>query len=174
VEILMPRKDPDARRAYQLGWVASHREHVNAKARQARAANLEEARRKDKERTASDRSLFRARNRSSYAVRDQRLKMLSGARARARRKGLEYDLTVEDVVIPTHCPILGIPLVPGSGALGAHHPGSPSIDRLDSSKGYVRGNIEVISHRANVIKNSGTAEEHEAVARFIRSRTKTT
>jgi hypothetical protein len=44
---------------------------------------------------------------------------------------------------------------------------SPSFDRVDSSKGYVKGNVIVCSWRANRIKNDGTAEEHRKIYEFL-------
>lgn len=45
-------------------------------------------------------------------------------------------------------------------------PNAASLDRIDNSKGYVRGNVMVISLRANAIKNNATAEELTAVAAY--------
>lgn len=95
------------------------------------------------------------------------LKMLvREARYRAKRGGLPYDdFTADDLEIPELCPVLGIPL---SFAVGHVSDNSPSIDRIVPERGYVRGNICIISYRANTIKNSGSAEEHEAIAAYIR------
>ena len=90
------------------------------------------------------------------------------ARARAGRRGLEFDIEVADIVIPDRCPALGIPIVRNTGKLGASD-SSPSLDRIDSNAGYVRGNIIVLSWRANRIKNNGTAEEHDRIAAWMRS-----
>lgn len=65
--------------------------------------------------------------------------------------------------LPTVCPLLGVELC-YNGPLSAV---SPSLDRKDSSKGYVPGNVWVISHRANVIKNNATAEELATMARNL-------
>lgn len=84
--------------------------------------------------------------------------MLHSAKSRAKSKGWDFDLEVSDIVIPEICPMLGIPLFiaePGAGK----NPNNPSLDRIDSSKGYVKGNIQIISWRANSLKSDGTLEE---------------
>lgn len=91
--------------------------------------------------------------------------LLGLARSRALKKGLPFDLTEEDVLIPNFCPVLGIPLVRGSG-LGGHRPGSPSLDRIRPELGYVKGNVIVISHRANSLKRDATIDELQSLAAF--------
>jgi hypothetical protein len=92
--------------------------------------------------------------------------LLGAAKFRARQAGLLFDLSESDIHIPEYCPILGIRLEYGQGAACA---GSPSLDRFDPAKGYVRGNVHVVSFRANSVKSSGTAEEHERIAAWMRS-----
>ena len=62
----------------------------------------------------------------------------------------------------THCPLLGHPFSE-SGE------NSPSFDRINPKLGYVKGNVWIVGLRANVIKNDGTAEEHEMIARAMRA-----
>lgn len=78
------------------------------------------------------------------------------SRRRAKDKGLEHTISVDDIVVPDTCPIL---LVPLSAYRGGFDRSSYSLDRIDSSRGYVPGNVQVISWRANVIKSSLTIEE---------------
>lgn len=85
--------------------------------------------------------------------------MVSSARCRARKQGIECDLSVDDLVMPERCPLLGIPLRVG----GEDH--APTIDRLDPSRGYVKGNAWVISRRANQIKSNATLQELAEVVR---------
>lgn len=84
-------------------------------------------------------------------------KLLVSSRNRAKRLGLEFSITKQDILIPTHCPILGIPLtvIVGQGRQDC----VPSLDRKDSSKGYIPGNIQVISWRANNIKKDASLDE---------------
>lgn len=86
--------------------------------------------------------------------------LLARAKQRARRDGLEFNLTYNDIVIPEKCPLLGTVLLWGKDIARDE---SPSLDRLDNSKGYVKGNVWVISHRANTIKNSASIKELETL-----------
>jgi hypothetical protein len=96
----------------------------------------------------------------------QRRYHLNAVRSRARRGGLPFNLTIEDIVIPTVCPVLGITLSRGSGYRSGC---SPSIDRINPSLGYVKGNIIVVSMRANEIKRDSTWPEIMKVAEFYRN-----
>jgi hypothetical protein len=95
---------------------------------------------------------------------DPRHHLLRAARNRARKNGVKCTIEFEDIVVPERCPVLGIPLAVGRGKL---QDGSPTVDRIIPRFGYVRGNIAVISWRANIVKNAGTAAEHRAVADWI-------
>ncbi len=81
--------------------------------------------------------------------------ILIRARSRAKERGLEFDLEIEDILIPSHCPILNTPLEVNS----PKREFSISIDRIDSSRGYTKDNIWIISGKANVMKNNASLEE---------------
>lgn len=49
-----------------------------------------------------------------------------------------------------------------------HNQNIKKLTTKPTKKGYVKGNITVISNKANRIKNNGTAEEHEAIAKWLR------
>jgi len=88
-------------------------------------------------------------------------------RHRAAGKNLPFNIELGDIIIPEFCPILGTPLSleTGKGRTG----NSPSIDRVVPERGYVKGNIAIISDRANTIKSFGTAEEHRRIADWMDS-----
>jgi len=90
--------------------------------------------------------------------------MLCDARKRAKKKGFEFNLDESDIVIPDTCPVFGIPLFKGNGL---QCPNSPSLDRLDSKLGYVKGNVVVISWKANDTKGDSTLAEIDAVIRWM-------
>lgn len=95
--------------------------------------------------------------------------MLSRAKASAKRRGLVFDLTEVDFEqpLPTHCPILGLTLIYGaSGHISATDPRLASLDRRDNSAGYIRGNVLIVSLRANQLKRDATAEELRLLADF--------
>lgn len=87
-------------------------------------------------------------------------------KANATRVGKEWTVEFGDLEFPTHCPILNIEL---DYFAETAQENSPSFDCVDPSKGYVKGNVVVISWRANRIKNDGSAEEHLLISEFIAS-----
>lgn len=98
------------------------------------------------------------------------VRMYRRAKSRAKAKGQEFTITKEDIHIPELCPILKCPLVVHKGKSGAF-PDSPSLDRIDSSKGYTPDNIWVISQRANAMKYNATPEELKLFADWIYNQT---
>lgn len=94
-------------------------------------------------------------------------RLVNQARVRAKRKGLAFDITYDDVTIPPICPVLGIPLKSHQGK--RLQDDSATIDRIDSSRGYTRDNIVVISWRANRLKNDATVNELEQIVKFYKN-----
>lgn len=93
--------------------------------------------------------------------------LFRSAKLRAFRQGLAFNIALSDVVVPTRCPVFGIEIKVGKGKT---HPASPSLDRLNPRRGYVKGNVCVISWRANELKRNGTVRELEAVLRYMKAK----
>jgi hypothetical protein len=74
-------------------------------------------------------------------------------------------------VIPTHCPYLRISLTT-TAPRGSPRTNIASLDRIDSSQGYTKGNVEVISHLANTMKSNATREQLVSFAEEILRRHK--
>lgn len=89
------------------------------------------------------------------------------ARARAAALNVPFDITADDILIPSHCPILGIPLCLTSDRKIDE---SPSLDRVIPELGYVKGNVVVISWRANNLKSNGHLDEFVRLVDWLRLR----
>jgi len=109
----------------------------------------------------------KARKDKTQRLATKRTTMLSSARKRSIRFSVPFDLSLEDIIIPTECPILGFLMPNDNTSIGYN---SPTLDRLIPSKGYVKGNVEVISMRANMIKSNATHEEIQKVADWVKGK----
>ena len=98
---------------------------------------------------------------------DPRKYLLKNAKKRAKRRGLEFTISIEDIKVPTHCPVFGYELILlNEGGIAA--PNSMTLDRKNSSKGYTPDNIHVISYRANVLKKDATTQELVQLADYFK------
>jgi hypothetical protein len=96
-----------------------------------------------------------------YSQKNPQKILLLSAKHRSIKKGVPCTIIEEDIHIPAVCPVLGISIEKrfnADGKKGAY-PNSPSLDRIDNLKGYEKGNIQVISSKANSMKNSATPKE---------------
>jgi hypothetical protein len=78
------------------------------------------------------------------------------ARRRAAKLGIPFSIEPSDITIPDTCPMLGIPIKRSVGHKSAN---SPSLDKKIPSLGYVKGNVWVISDKANTMKQDATPEQ---------------
>lgn len=97
-------------------------------------------------------------------VKDPRHQMIANAKAHAKRKHIAFNITIEDLNIPDECPVLKIPMFLES----PDKQNSPSIDKIKPERGYIKGNVRVISYRANTLKSNGTLEEMIKIVEDLR------
>lgn len=91
---------------------------------------------------------------------DLRFCMYRNTKARSKRDGIPFNLEIEDIVIPKFCPILGLELETAPyGTRSGFKMNSASIDKIIPELGYIKGNVQVISMKANAMKYSATKEE---------------
>lgn len=86
-------------------------------------------------------------------------KILARLKQSAKERGIFFNLTVadvDDIGIPITCPILNIPIYFNRGQQSDN---SISFDRIDSTKGYTKDNVVIISNRANRLKSDATLDE---------------
>jgi hypothetical protein len=178
--------DGGKRREVNQRWKDAHREKVRAAGREyqrllrqsdpdrAKAHSKKYRETHPEETKERSRSWYRKNNGAEYhrkwaaakRISDPVLFMLRNAKNRAKELGREFSIERSDVVIPEICPVLGIPIEKGTGPF---QPNSPSLDRIDSSLGYVKGNIAVISWRANCLKRDGTLDEFRKIVAYMES-----
>jgi len=96
---------------------------------------------------------------------DRRRVLVNAAKKRSKDQGLEFDLTVDDLEFPEYCPVFGIKLEFNTGCCRDN---SYSIDRIDPNKGYIKGNVQVISHKANTMKSNGSLDDLEKLVAFLK------
>ena len=97
-------------------------------------------------------------------IHGQIVDMVIRAKARAIEKGVPFDITVDDVEFVEICPLLNIPL---NWNHGPRVKNTPSLDRIIPEKGYVKGNIRIISNLANMMKSYASNEELRTFAKNI-------
>lgn len=88
----------------------------------------------------------------------------SAKKANAKRCGSEFTIDFQDIVWNKVCPITRVEI---DYFASGRQENSPSFDRVNPEFGYVKGNVQIISWRANRIKNDGTAKEHLAIAEYM-------
>ena len=91
--------------------------------------------------------------------------MLLTAKKRAENNGLIFNIDETDIILPELCPILKVPFVKGTKG---NYNYTYSLDRIDNSKGYIKGNVKVISQLANTMKNCASKEELIAFSENIK------
>lgn len=93
-------------------------------------------------------------------------RLYSQLKESAKKRNIEFSLLLSDLndlTFPITCPILNIPMTFNTGRALDN---SYSVDRIDSSKGYIEGNIVVISNRANRLKSDATLDELKNLVEF--------
>lgn len=152
----MPYADPGSEAAKACARRA-HRKHYHAN----RQKQIERVTRHNKEHMNRIKQMAVIRRSQKTPIEKV---LFNNAKQRARMFGIPFELQPSDIVVPSACPILWIPLVVGTGCAKA---GSPSLDRINPDRGYIPGNVQVISHKANTIKSNATLQEIEAVYKHM-------
>lgn len=162
------KKNVEKQREYSRQWRARNLDRERARERNSRreryAADPEKAREYARQRYAANPEK-RAEVDRRHRTANRLYHMLRSAKRGAVKRGLVFDITEDDLALPTHCPVLGIRI--NYDQRGSPAADSPSIDRVDNAKGYVKGNVLVISYRANTLKSNASAEELRAVLAYV-------
>lgn len=112
--------------------------------------------------TKAKESYLRKRDNITYKLKSQ----LSASKQRAEKKNLQHTLTLQELesLYPKDmiCPVFGFTMQWGNPKWS-----SPSLDRIDSTKGYTLNNCQVISNKANKLKNDATLQELKDLVNYL-------
>lgn len=163
----MPIKDRTLRNAYLRDWKRKRRKELGKlpRGKHKRKIRTEEEINISKE----NRKVWERQWKSEYSKTKPEKRLLYAAKKRAKNKGLDFNLVESDILIPEYCPYLGIKLVV-SRPRGDSRRDIASLDRIDNTKGYIQGNVEVISWLANTMKSNATIENLVSFAKEILKR----
>ena len=107
-------------------------------------------------------------------------KQLHNVKRRAIRENIPYDLDIEYFIdkdpkpdgqktgYPDYCPILGIKLELNNKTTADN---SPSFDKVLPERGYVKGNVQIISYKANRLKSNMSIEDFKKFIEYIENNT---
>lgn len=152
---------------YNKEYRLSNHAHLIEASRAYRGNNRERLRLRQNEWRMANRHHILSADKEMRAGCDayKRRTMIYAAKARAKKLGLPFDLTTNDILIPALCPVLGTEM---SRSGLTNDPRIASLDRVIPSLGYIKGNVCVITRRANQIKNDATIEELELVLAYMK------
>jgi hypothetical protein len=148
----------ERRRAQQRLWRAANREHIKKYMKKYMKKYLSDPKVRARMNKRYDR--YRANHPERY--------ILSIASTTARKRGIRFNLKESDIIIPKRCPVFGLKLERKAKSRAT----TPTLDRINPRRGYVRGNVAVISHLANRLKNNATAAQHRRIADWMDTMTK--
>lgn len=106
---------------------------------------------------------------ANWANKNPARRLFSSAKKRAKANRLAFDIEITDVEVPEFCPVFGVRLETKNGKRGSNH---ITLDKVIPSLGYVKGNVRVISCRANMLKSSATLLESQQIVSYIETHLK--
>lgn len=99
------------------------------------------------------------------------VRQTSALKYRAKKAGWAFDLNTSyiETLMVSHCPALGYELqysiLPGNKH--KKRKDAASIDRIDSNLGYIKGNVQILSWQANLIKQNATNDELISFSKWV-------
>lgn len=147
----MPYKDKLQEKEYR----SKHKEQQKLRSRAWYLRNRELCIKRAKEYSLSHPE-WDAKVKKDWIKQNPEKRIFSSTKSRALKTGIPFDLDLSDIQIPEFCPYLGLRLS-GLGG-GRRTDNTPSIDKIDPEKGYVKGNIRIISNLANTMKQNASLD----------------
>lgn len=146
------KDDPSLKQNREGWWTTdTHRQCTNCKAMFEKTNNM---------------TICHSCNTTRVKEQSAEVKMYRRAKSRATEGNYQFTITKEDIVIPKTCPVLDIPIYVTKGKPGGFN-SSPSLDKIDPSKGYTPDNIMVMSQLANAMKANATPDQLLSFADWV-------
>lgn len=166
------KKDPEKAKAYHKEYNANvspekqkvHNRNYYLKNKEAILKKTKEYKAKDPERWSKYALDYQRKTDNRNRIENPKILMLKRVKARCSITKHECTITIDDFEIPEYCPILGLRLEMN---IGRPKPNSPSVDRIDNTKGYIPGNVSVISYRANLRKSDMSKEDIRRMWEYV-------
>lgn len=100
---------------------------------------------------------------------DPAFRIWMSSRSGSTSQKREHSLTIEDIrsLMVSVCPYFGIKLSYQMNSHGKIPFNAATIDRIDSTKGYIPGNVRIISWGANRLKSNLTDKQLLTLAKNI-------
>lgn len=116
-------------------------------------------------------------NKKRIAKEDPVYSLFVRAKERAKKRNILFDIDKEYLksIYPKNnrCPILDIDFQLGFlNEIKKNKDYAPSLDRIIPSKGYVKGNLVIVSFIANRVKNNVSVETLEKIVNFYKNNLK--
>lgn len=169
--------NPEARKSHRKAYYSANQATERIRMKEYNVANKEAISEQRKEHYQENKdSILAAVRGYQESHRDSMLyirkRILINVRHRAKKLGIPFNLTLDDIVIPDKCPVFGTPFDFGVKG-GKPSPHSPSMDKILPKGGYLKGNTQIISHRANALKGDATLEDLRKLVEFMEKINKT-
>ena len=112
--------------------------------------------------------------RAKYFTAHPEIRLIQQLRHRAKKLSLPFSLSISDIPLTGSCPICSSPFIPpihdrlpGKTFLNIP-PSSPTVDRVDNTKGYIPSNVKVICASCNHTKsNLNSAQARARAAKLL-------
>ena len=137
--------------------------------------NKEKILSRQKKRSVEKRQYIKDYQKQFYSEKEGRIvRFLAGAKKRAKAKNLEFNLTLNYLrsIAIDECPIFNLKLDWTSWGERNQQAieNSPSLDRINSKKGYIEGNVIWLSWKANRLKSDATSEDLYTIAKWLKQK----
>lgn len=164
---MLTEKQKEKRREGSRNLTPEQRDRKNELARNSYYRNYTSRRQRQKNAWTEERAKKHDERRRVRSRANPKAYILRAARKRAGERGIECTINESHFDIPEFCPILKVKLNEVMSHTKEKHL-SPSLDRIDNSKGYIPGNVAVISMGANHNKGNLSLQDIERLYKYTR------